>query len=129
MESEPEKVRPAGAVGINCQPVWCNKRTIRMQDYTLPSADKFWEDKMENKDWNTGDYWCCEQHPDKPFPHYKEMFLECEGPGMPDYQGRANIKWLSDGLKRIIQHSNSSYCQMGHDKMASSILRGDVTHL
>lgn len=81
----------------------------------------------EYSEWNTGDAFCCEQHPDKPFPHFKEMFVACEGPGIPDHQGRVTIAWLKEGLKNIMLH-NSSYCQMGHGKMAESILNGDVTH-
>lgn len=56
---------------------------------------------MNEKDWNTGDAWCCEQHPDKPFSHCS---LEgCIGPGMPDYQGRATIKYL----KAVIQDKDA----------------------
>lgn len=86
---------------------------------------------MKERDWNTGDAWCCEQHPDKPFPHFKEMFLKCEGPGMPDFQGRATIKWLKQGLERILEHGGveGSHCAFGHGKMVKSILDGNVTHL
>ena len=35
-------------------------------------------EEVREKEWNTGDEWCCEQHPDKPFPHD-----DCIGPGMP----------------------------------------------
>ena len=46
---------------------------------------------MNNK-WNTGDYFYCEEHPNKPFPHLDNP--NCPGPGIPDIAGRVTILFL-----------------------------------
>lgn len=51
---------------------------------------------VETKEWNTGDAYKCEEHQDKPWPHDN-----CIGPGMPDDQGRVNIKHLTAENERL----------------------------
>ena len=68
---------------------------------------------MIEKDWNTGDAWSCEQHPEKPFPHD-----DCIGPGMPDYQGRATITSLTQSLKEA-EKKNMVYIYPDSDHEAT----------
>ena len=56
--------------------------------------------KLKESSWNTGDAFCCEQHPNLPWEHKLENGSWCPGPGMPDARGRVTITSLRT---RILQ--------------------------